>query len=284
MLKKTFVVILLSSLILTVNSQVEVVVTELTAWITANKVIHSVKNSKYIQALYHFEDLDGYAQLDDEQKGELFLRRAQLYYGDRMYEKAVSDYQNALSLKKDHREINLNIGNAYFKLKNYEMAHQFYSNEILYNPDCYQAYENRAVTARKLKLPEAEAAKDLEECARVKKIIWEKKQSRAQNADKTWQDHFDLGYANFENKKYEDALSCFNQASSMKKDAPWVYYWCAKTKCYLKQYKEALQDADLSISIDASQKDFYKLRGQIRQKLKDHSGAKEDFKKAKEIK
>jgi tetratricopeptide (TPR) repeat protein len=87
-----------------------------------------------------------------------YYKRGNAYYDSKNYEKAISDYSEAIRLGPKNAATYYKRGNAYFDSKNYEKATSDYSEAISLDPKDAIAYYNRGRAYRELgKNAEAQA-------------------------------------------------------------------------------------------------------------------------------
>ncbi len=61
------------------------------------------------------------------------------------YEQAIKDYTSAIKLKQDYADAYCNRGNAYYKLQKIKQALEDYNSALKFNPDLRGVYSNRSI-------------------------------------------------------------------------------------------------------------------------------------------
>lgn len=159
--------------------------------------------------------------------------------------------------------------------KEYQGALQDFNKVIEIDPfseDAANAYLERV----KIKLELNDLATVQDDMAASQEIL--------DRLDQAW-DAYDKGGEDYDSGDYKSAIKNYNNAISLRPSLKDVYYNRGIAKQVLKDFKEAIEDFDKAIEINASNIiDAYTQRAKIKhQVLKDKAGALEDFNKAIEL-
>jgi len=156
--------------------------------------------------------------------------------------------------------------------KNYREAIDDFSRAIELDPGSMTGYLERSKAKRELK-DKSGADKDLAIGLRL-----------IENLDNGLKANDD-GNAAYDEGDYKNAIKFYNKAIPLIPSITSIYYYRGCAKQYLKDYKGAVEDFDMSIEIGASNRDLsYYQRSKIKsQKLRDKNGALNDLNKAIEL-
>ena len=92
-----------------------------------------------------------FGQMSAADRAATFTNRGIIYMALQDYEKAISDYSMALSIKPEHGEIYVNIGNVYYLGKVYDKAIEEYTKAIdMQTTRLHVAHTNRAMAYENL--------------------------------------------------------------------------------------------------------------------------------------
>jgi len=89
--------------------------------------------------------------------------RGRLFLKEHKYKYAIQDFKQALKLKSDNSNLNINLGLAYVHLNQFDSAYFYFSEAIRCDSSNFKAYSNRALTLIKLNKPN-EALIDITSC------------------------------------------------------------------------------------------------------------------------
>ena len=176
----------------------------------------------------------------DEYYAEAYFRRGCTYYATRQYEEAVSDYTKAIAIDAHYVEACFRRGRTYYATGQYEEALKDYTTAI-------------------------GLSKDQEAKLLYEDILYKVYESRAKLYDNVL--HL-----------YDLAIEDYTKAIEIRGDD--LLYW-SRGRCYLRNgnYSEAVNDSNFAIALDPDEFN-YVLRGDSRLFLKQYDLALSDYTKA----
>ena len=221
----------------------------------------------------NFESLPGYVTLNNTEKALLFKNRGDKFYLKKKYEESLKDYNEAQTLDNKVQEVYLMKGFIYFRDKKYQEALDSFNHEIELNPLSEKAYFNRSRVKSKMR-DNAGSKKDLAEYNRIKLslIKADKKPDDASDLKTKYDEAYEL----YRKKKYAEALKELNSVLELNSKHVWSYYY--RGLCYyrMKNYPSALSDFNSAIDLKDNESLFYRARADVKTRICDLDGAKND--------
>ncbi len=151
-----------------------------------------------------------------------------IIYADRQeYEKAIQDYNKAISIKHDHAGSYNNRGNIYLDRKDYGKAMQDFNKAISIKHDFAEAYNNHGIVYF-VKKEYEKAMQDYNKAILIKHDYADAYNNR--------------GSVYFVKKEYEKAIQDYNKAILIKHDYADAYANRAVSWFYMKEYNKSLSD------------------------------------------
>ncbi len=218
------------------------------------------------------------------------------------WEKAVADYDTALTLWKEAAWIYVNRGNAKYAARDFEGALRDYDRAVELKPDWPSTYQNRG--ALKVDLGKYDdAIGDFDRALSLQRNLAEALQGRASaklrkgdpegaiaDCERALQIRKEYpsalctrGRARLEKGQVDEAIADFDQVVILKPDFAEAYYERGRAKSGKKEWAAAREDCDQALAIDADLPEPYLLRGVAKYILKDYEGAVADYTRAVEL-
>ncbi len=113
-----------------------------------NKGNKIFEKGKYKKALKKYMD----AQMENPESPVLHYNMGNVYYKQKQYNKAIEEYNKAISIKdsKSRAEIYYNSGNSHFKMNNYPQSIEFYKKTLEINPHDQDAKYNIEIARKRI--------------------------------------------------------------------------------------------------------------------------------------
>ena len=218
-----------------------------------------------------------------------------VYYNQNKYNSAVNAYIQAVNTNRYCDEYYEKLASIYHECDRDGVALEYIQKALKYNPneinykillaDILNSMGN--ITDAKI------IYKDLLNCLgnnddkyceilnKLEKLNEIQTQEYSEQYEKSADDYYEKGQKYLEEKKYEDAVKCFETAINLDPNDADNYYWCGKAKYYNGQNKEALKDLTTGIKLIPDDICYYySLRGDINKSLAKYNAAKKNYLKA----
>lgn len=177
---------------------------------------------------------------------ELPYNNRGMYYKEKgKIDKALADYNKALEIEPKYALAYNNRGNIYFAKSDLDKALNDYNKVIELSPNNAKAYNN--VGAVKFKQNDYESAlQNVNKALTIQKVYPDATLNKA------------VIYT--AQQKYELALAEFTTYLKYIQNNSQVYNWRGAINRFLKQYNEAVQDANIAISLQPNNGEYYYQR------------------------
>ena len=164
-----------------------------------------------------------------------YLNRGVTHLNLQQYKNALVDFKYVIQLNPEHAKAFSNIGVTYTSLGRYKDALKHFSQAIKLDPNLPQVYYSRGLTYRKM--------------GRYDKAIAD--YSQAIQLDPNYvKAYYNRGNIHHEIKEYDKALKDFNQAIQLDPDDAIAYNNRGLTYYHLQKYKHSLTDYDQAIQLE----------------------------------
>ena len=196
--------------------------------------------------------------------------KAEKYYENNEYDKAIIEYSKSIDLKADYAEAYNSRGNVYYyNKKEYEKAFVDYNKAIELKPDYAEPYNGRGNTYY-MKGEYEKALEDYNKAIDLKPDYIKP--------------YLNKGNVYIVKNKYDDAIVAYNKAIELKPDYPESYN--CRGICYADkgEYEKALKDYNRAIELKPYFAEAYNGRGIIHNNIGEYEKALEDYNKAIELK
>ncbi|MBL26101.1 MAG: hypothetical protein CMM50_00925 [Rhodospirillaceae bacterium] len=97
----------------------------------------------YIMAAHYYSLVIDSGELISDEQAVAHNNRGNIYNRRQLYDKALADYDKAISLKPDYANAYNNRGSAYIDLQDFERAIADFDHAIAISPDYAEAHNNR---------------------------------------------------------------------------------------------------------------------------------------------
>jgi tetratricopeptide (TPR) repeat protein len=195
----------------------------------------------------------------------VYFCRGTVYDLQADYERAISDFDQAIALKPDLHAAYGNRGNAYARLGQYQRAIADYDRVIALKPDDAMAYNNRGLAYGNLGQYQR-AITDFDRAIALQPNFAEAHYNRG------------LAYGNL--GQYQRAIADFDRAITLKPDDAMAYNNRGLAYGNLGQYQRAITDFDRAIALKPDYTMAYNNRGHAYADLGQYPRAIADFDRA----
>lgn len=238
----------------------------------------------------------------DSSYSKAYFQRAKAFFGLKEYDSAEKNYEKALKYDPTNVKIIYNYGVLRFMQQDYKDAIVKFTRCIQIEPNSAFYYNDRGSCYRMLgELPKAiidyeEATKRNSNLAFVHNNIGTTKKkmkdfpgamiafNKAITVDpKSYMAYVNRGATYFAQGKQVEAEKDFLQAKQMNENCGQAYANLASILILKKDFKNALDNAEIAISIDKYNGAAYLNRGIAKEMLRDMKGACEDWHKAQDL-
>jgi tetratricopeptide (TPR) repeat protein len=160
--------------------------------------------------------------------------RGDFYFKHGRYELAVSCYDHALALEKNHDRSWYNKGLALIRLGRHHEAIECFDKVIEIEPNNYAAYNNKGVL--------------FENLGRYEQAVqsFDRATNLSPNNVEAWNNK---GLVLHKMKKYKEAIECFDKVIEIEPNQYSAYYYRARAKIHLPSIDNAIEDLRISIEI-----------------------------------
>ena len=200
---------------------------------------------------------------------EAYNNRGDVYYGQGKYDNALSDYTEAIKLNHKYTEAYYNRGLAYYEKKEYDKALEDFDQAIKLNPDYAMAYYKRGNIFFYNK---DETDKGITDFDRVIEL----------NPD-YYQAYYDRGVAFLSKDEYDKSFADFSKAIELNSQYGAPYYGRGRIYYERKDYDNAIKDLGQAIKINQQFYDAYFWRGRAYTEKEMYYSASSDLGKAIEL-
>ena len=200
---------------------------------------------------------------------EAFNYRGNAYFNLKNYEMALKDYNTAISSNKNYANPYNNRAKYYLDVeRKYDLALQGFDTAIKLSPKDAIFYSNRGFLYNMLHKSDA-ALIDY---------------NKAIELDQSFPGVYNnRGNIYFKRKEYNKALQDFTKAIELKPDNPEAYYNRGLVYLRKKDYRKALQDFNKAIELNHNFALAYRTRGILHEFNKEYYKAMQDYNKAIEL-
>jgi tetratricopeptide (TPR) repeat protein len=202
-----------------------------------------------------------------ESKAEAAFNRGNVFYKKKDYDKAISDFTEAIRLDPNYAQSYNNRGIAYAGNKEYDKAISDFTEAIRLNPNYAESYFNRGNAYDE---EYDKAISDYNKAIRL-----DPRYAKAYN---------NRGWAYHDKKDYDKAIGDCNEAIRLKPNYADAYYGRGSAYYNKKEYDKAISDLTEAIRLDPSNAWAYDKRGNAYKKQRKLDKAEADFAKADELK
>lgn len=199
---------------------------------------------------------------------DIWVDRGNVWYEEKAYEKAISDYEQALVHEPNHYHASRNLGLAYRELKNPEKALQYFSRAIEIDPQSVDALNDRGNLFQSLK--------------RHDEAITDYKRAIEVNASEVAL-LLNLSVSYFELRDWENVLHYSTQAIAVAPDLPEPYIQHGAAAYYLNRFDAALEDYHQALRLLPGDALIWNNRANCYRRLGDLSRARADAEKANQL-
>ncbi len=197
-----------------------------------------------------------------------YNNRGNYFRNDNQQQKALADFNKAISLLSDYQLAYVNRGNVYFTLNRNEEAIKDYNKGIELKPDDAKAYCNRSAVQFQLGQYD-KAIEDASKALELKPIYPDAWLNRS------------VTYAVL--NKHKEAVEDFDNYINYKDDNAKMYNWRGISLRALGKQPEALLDFNKAIQMDGKNGEFYLNRSYTHNELRNRAQALADAQKAKSL-
>lgn len=197
-----------------------------------------------------------------------YNNRGNYFRNENQQQKALADFNKAISLSSDYQLAYVNRGNVYFTLNRNDEAIKDYNKGIELKPDDAKAFCNRSAVQFQLGLYE-KAIEDATRALELKPIYPDAWLNRS------------VTYAVL--NRHEEAVKDFDSYIKYKDDNAKMYNWRGISLRALKKLPQALLDFDKAIQMDGKNGEFYLNRSYTHNDLGNRAQALSDALKAKSL-
>ncbi len=229
-----------------------------------------------------FTDIQKAISLDSGQAA-YFDIRGYIYDDAGKFKLALSDYDKAISMNPTLAIAYFHRGTTYSSLNEYNKALADYNISINLDSTYALAFFNRGIAYRKMG-QDSKAMTDYNACIRLNKNYAPAYYNKGRIYET--QHNFKKAYIEYDKayrlapqdidimhnrgvmlmdykQDYNAAIKMFNNVLTLDNKAPYAYLARAMAKCHLKNYKEALTDIDLELSINPDDAFVFRNKGYI---------------------
>ena len=198
-----------------------------------------------------------------------YINRGLVYENLGDFERALTDYNKAIELDPDYAKAYFNRGNVYFNLGDFEKALADYDKAIELDPNYAKVYLNRGIVYKNL----GDFENALENYDKAIEIDSENTAA-----------YFYRGIVNYDSGNFENALADYNKAIELDPENAYGYI-AERGYLYNKMgdHENALADANKLIEISPGSPGSYLSRGRVYKDMGDFDNALADFDKVIEI-
>ena len=218
-----------------------------------------------------FRDLTGFAGSHgqgspvDTPTVEWYFQNGNNHFRRGEYDRAIADFNEAITLSPDDAGTYYNRGIAYGEKGEYNLAIADYDKAIKLKPDYAAAYGNRGIAyARKMDSDRAIANYD-------EVIELKPDDARAYNS---------RGNAYSDKGEYDKAIADFNKAIELKPDYAAAYNNRGTAYIYKREYDKAIEDFNRAIELKPDYADAYNNRGATYSRKGEYDRAIADYTQA----
>jgi tetratricopeptide (TPR) repeat protein len=197
-----------------------------------------------------------------------YIHRGDTYRDAKDYDKAISDYNEAIRLNPNDASAYYNRALAYYYKNDYDKAISDYSEAIRLNPNSAQAYGDRGAAYRH-KNDYDKAISDYNEAIRL----------NPNNASA----YYNRALAYYYKNDYDKAISDYNEAIRLNPDSAQAYSNRGAAYRHKNDYDKAISDYNEAISLNPNDAEAYYNRGIAYRARGANTQAQADFDKAKQL-
>jgi tetratricopeptide (TPR) repeat protein len=209
---------------------------------------------------------------DDEDEYAIYVNRGFMRIQQQRLREGMADLQHAASLKPEQYQAYLNMAQVYQMGQELDKALHQIDQAIQHAPALDLLYQIRAQLHMALQDPEA-ALLDLEKAIQV-----------GRNQNTLAEDHFERGRILQLSKKYEQAVSAFQEVLRLRPKYAEAHRLRGKALLELQRYQEAIESLDQCLARGLPDVPTYLARAWAKAKLRRHASAIEDYTLALKIK
>ena len=166
---------------------------------------------------------------------DFYLQKANEYYHDKNYDKAIDYYHRALNIEANNVNALFGLGNTYFTLGNYKKSLTYYSKILEIDPKYKKIQQNLGLVHLQLG-NHKEAIKYLHIALK-------------EEPDNEWI-YADIGYAYLYSRQYDLAVKYLLRALDIKPEFIQAYYNLGLAHFYLENYGQAIYNYEKAVEID----------------------------------
>jgi tetratricopeptide (TPR) repeat protein len=197
-----------------------------------------------------------------------YRERGRAYYRKKEYDKVLNDCTEAIHLDQCYAPAYNTRGTAYYEKKDHEKAISDYTKAIRLDPNYTFAYENRGLAYYRKKEYE-KAISDYTDAIRLEPNF-----AFA---------YYDRGLAYYLKKDHEKAISDYTDAIRLDPNFAWAYHRRGMAYGEKNDYDKAISDYNEAILLDPRNASVYRNRGWAYKSQGKFGEAKADFAKADEL-
>jgi len=241
-----------------------------------DKFVDKAKNTDGLLAIMQkkipdgFRKIPGVPPVGGETSGakddaEAYYKRGVEYFGERDYDKAISEFTQAIRLNPKYAEVYYYRGGVYEIKGEHDIAISDLTEAIRLNPKYAEAYYCRGLVYGG-KGDYDKAISDYNQAIRLN--------------PKYAEAYYNRGNAYSYKKDYDKAISDYNQAIRLNPKYAEAYYWRGNAYSYKKDYDKAISDYNQAIRLNLKYAEVYYNRGNAYSYKKDYDKAISDLTEA----
>ena len=205
--------------------------------------------STFQQALTLDLDLGGSSQASDIENKHIYAHLGAAYIGLKAYQDAIDALQKAIALDADLVDAHYNLGYAYVEQSSYDQAIPHLERAIAIAPNLKRAHYNLARAHQEL--GNLEAATN----AVIETLRLDPNYQRAHElANAIKQAHYNRGVTYFNDDRYSEALTAFQNAITLDPDFTTAHYNLGLTYLKMETYPRAVDALQKTIALDGNYK------------------------------
>ena len=204
------------------------------------------------KALVLDADLGDTSQVDPPENTHIYVHLGAAYIGMKAYQEAIAALQQALAQDANLVDAHYNLGYAYVEQGTYDQAIPHLERAIAIAPHLKRAHHNLARAYRESGNLEA-ATHAVTETLRLDANY----QPARELADTIKQAHYNSGLIYFNDERYSEAVTAFQNAITLDSDFATAHYNLGLTYLKMEAYPRAVLSLEKTVALDPNHKAAY---------------------------